>query len=291
VPIPFEIRYNKDDIDERNTYSVQARIIEEGGRLAFINDTATDVITRGNPTRVHMQLVLVQPPPNLAAEVGGDHRTWEEAPVQVIRANLIPNERDPFLRIEFYQSGVENCARPGSQNLEVKGSVIAATLTLQQPPDVPWDTGCAAEFLELEAVHPITAELKRGVQYTVTVNGEVVSTFSLPREGIEISAIAESPIQSVKVSIMESDPVRYALEVVSGRPSGSCTQVNGYEVQRKNDNTINVQVTHHQNIEQNVACTDDFPIDVTTVPLGTLAKGVEYTVTVNGEHGQTIVGQ
>ena len=234
-----------------------------------------------------MQLVLVQPPPNLAAQVDGDHRTWVEAPAQIIRANLIPNERDLFLRIEFYQSGVENCARPGSQSLEVEGTVIAATLTLQQP----WDTGCAAEFLELDAIEPITAELKRGVQYTVTVNGEVVSTFSLPREGLEISAIAESPIQRVTVAEMESDPVQYALEVVSGRPSGSCTQVNGYEIQRKIDNTINVLVTHHQNVERDVICTADFPIEETMVPLGTLEEGVEYTVTVNGEHAQVIVGK
>ena len=238
-----------------------------------------------------MQLKLVQPPPELAAQVDGDHRTWVEAPAQVIRANLIPNERDPFLRIDFYQSGVENCARPGSQSLEVKDTVIAATLTLQQPPDVPWDTGCAAEFLELDAIEPITTELKRGAQYTVMVNGEVVSTFSLPREGLEISAISESPIQDVKVAEMESDPVQYALEVVSGRPSGSCTQVNGFEIQRKNDNTINVRVTHHQNAEPDAICTADFPIDSTVVPLGTLKKGVEYTVTVNGEHEQAIVGR
>ena len=34
------------------------------GRLAFINDTAYHVITRGNPSRVDMVLVLVQPPPD-----------------------------------------------------------------------------------------------------------------------------------------------------------------------------------------------------------------------------------
>ena len=36
--------------------------IESDGRLAFINDTAYDVITRGNPNRVDMLLVLVEPP-------------------------------------------------------------------------------------------------------------------------------------------------------------------------------------------------------------------------------------
>lgn len=48
------MRYNEDDINPRNTYSIQARITESDGRLAFINDTAYDVITRANPTRIDM---------------------------------------------------------------------------------------------------------------------------------------------------------------------------------------------------------------------------------------------
>ena len=95
--------------------------MEADGRLAFVNDTAYDVITRGEPNRVDMQLKLVQPPPDLAEQVEGDHRTWVETPPWVIRANRIPNEQEHFLRIEFYQSSVEDCARPGSQSVEVEG--------------------------------------------------------------------------------------------------------------------------------------------------------------------------
>ena len=39
-PIDFEVEFNRDDISDRNTYSIQARIVESDGRLAFINDTA-----------------------------------------------------------------------------------------------------------------------------------------------------------------------------------------------------------------------------------------------------------
>ena len=49
VPIDFKVEYNRDDIDSRNTYAVSARIVESDGRLAFTNDTAYEVITRGNP--------------------------------------------------------------------------------------------------------------------------------------------------------------------------------------------------------------------------------------------------
>lgn len=64
VPIDYELRYLSDDIDERRRYSVSARIIEGDGRLAFINDWAYDVITQGNPHRVDMTLVMVEPPPD-----------------------------------------------------------------------------------------------------------------------------------------------------------------------------------------------------------------------------------
>ena len=49
VPINFKVEYSREDINSRNTYAIQARIIESDGRLAFINDTAYHVITRGNP--------------------------------------------------------------------------------------------------------------------------------------------------------------------------------------------------------------------------------------------------
>lgn len=68
VPVAFEVRYNTDDINPRNTYSIEATITESDGRLAFIDDTAYDVITRGNPTRIDMVLVIVQPPPDPTGE-------------------------------------------------------------------------------------------------------------------------------------------------------------------------------------------------------------------------------
>ena len=75
-----------------NRYSISARIIESDGRLAFINDTAYDVITHGNPDRVDMLLVLVEPPPDLVDDADADWQTWVEVPATVISANLIPNE-------------------------------------------------------------------------------------------------------------------------------------------------------------------------------------------------------
>ena len=48
-PIPFEIKYDPNDIDERYTYAMRVRI-EVDGKLLFTNTSRYAVITRGNPT-------------------------------------------------------------------------------------------------------------------------------------------------------------------------------------------------------------------------------------------------
>ena len=49
LPVPYTLEYDQDEIDERNNYTVFARI-DDGGDLLYITDTAYPVITRGNPT-------------------------------------------------------------------------------------------------------------------------------------------------------------------------------------------------------------------------------------------------
>ena len=202
VPIEFKVEYNRDDIDSRNTYAVSARIVESDDRLAFTNDTAYDVITRGNPSKVDMVLVLVQPPPD-QVEPGSDWRTWVETPARVIWANLIPNEPELFLRIAYYQSTVEGCARPGSQGLEVDGNDIVATVTLMQPPPTSWAIPCDEEVVELDAVEPIRESLEPGQTYRVIVNDRVTTTFTLPVVELGHTAIAESPIGLAEIEILE----------------------------------------------------------------------------------------
>lgn len=71
VPIEFEVHYSRKDIISGNRYSISAEIVESDGRLAFTNDTAHEVITHGKPDRVGMILVLVEPPPDLVADLEG----------------------------------------------------------------------------------------------------------------------------------------------------------------------------------------------------------------------------
>ena len=97
VPISFEVDYDPGDIDSGNTYSVSARIEEADGRLAFINDTAYDVITRGNPKRVDMVLVLVQPPPEMVdGEFNAEDRQPVEEPVRVTGTEIVWEGQQAF---------------------------------------------------------------------------------------------------------------------------------------------------------------------------------------------------
>lgn len=284
VPIRFEVGYHRDDIDDRNVYGISARIIESDGRLAFTNDTAYDVITRGNPSRVDMLLVLVEPPPGLVDD-DADWRQWVEAPARIVRASLVTDEPDQPLRIAYYQSTVENCARPGNEGWETAGSQIRAWVTLMQPPPTPWGIDCEAEVVELDTYLLLGQSLASGVTYEVIVNDMLATTFTLPEPSLGHSAIAESPVERAEVVQSTGVPGGYDLRIVSGLPKGSaCSQFNGYEIVRREPYRIDIVLTHHENVEPDVVCTADFPIIETTVPLGAgFEPGEEYTVTVNSD--------
>ena len=292
VPIYFKVEYSSEDINSRNTYAIQARIVEADGRLAFINDTAHHVITRGNPDNVDMLLVLVQPPPDQVEE-GVDWRKWVEVPVPVIWASLIPNEAEHLLRIAYYQSTIEGCARPGNEELRVDGNDIIATVTLMQPPPTSWAIPCNEKVVELDTILPIQASLEPGQSYRVIVNDRVTGTFSLPRPELKDTALVESPIESAEIMVLERDPREYQLRIVSAMQHGSsCSQFNGYEIRRSESNSIDIIVTHHHVAAKNVICTADYPIVETIVPLGSeFEPGMEYTVSVNGDTTTSFVAR
>ncbi len=284
VPIKFKVEYDRDSIDPGRTYSIQARIMEPPDRLAFINDTAYEVITGGNPNRVDMLLVLVEPPPDLVGDGDQDRRKWVEVPARITDANLLPGEPEPYLRINFYQSTIEGCARRGNEEVAVDGGDIIARVTLMQPPDTPWAIPCDDEVVELDIVMRVPSDLMAGQAYRVIVNDRETSTFSLPPAEMGYTFIAQSPIESADL-IPPSDSVGHQLRVVSGLPKGSaCSRFNGYEKRRTDEDQIDVTITHHEVSDPMVVCTADYPTVETVVPLGDdFETGVEYTVRVNGD--------
>ena len=295
VPIAFEVEYNRDDLNPRNTYSVSARIIESDGRLAFINDTAYEVVTRSNPDNVNMLLVMVEPPPDPSGEndEGGSSRpSWVEAPVPVVGAKLLRDDSEFLLLVAFHQSQIEGCVRPGGQEFEMVGSDIIVKVTLMEPPASPWRIPCAEDVVEVETVVPIEAPLTPGRTYRVKVNGLVTNFFTLPEPDFPDSLINLSPIESMEVTALEGAPLQYELRVVSGLPSGGCSRFNGYEVRRADPTRIEVAITHHEIADPSIFCTTDYPLVETSVPLGSdFEPGLEYTVSVNSEAAHTFLAR
>lgn len=289
VPISFKLPYDRNDISPRNTYGISARIEEPDGRLIFINDTAHDVITRGNPSRADMVLVLVQPPSQFLedGEPDDDWRTWVEVPVPVVSAGLMPDEPEHLLRVVYPQSTIEGCARPGNKELRVDGFDIYVRLTLMQPPETPWAIPCDEETVELDEIFHINSPLETGKTYRVSVNERPVYTFTLPDPRLGHTVVARSDVRSAEIS-GQSDG-SYQVRIVSGRPSGSCTRYNGYEVQQEQPDSIDITVTHHRVTDPQALCTRDYPVDETLVLLDPyLASGEQYVVWVNGDTSVTI---
>ena len=162
-----------------------------------------------------------------------------------------------------------------------------------QPPPTAWAIPCDEQVVELDAVEPIKASLEPGETYRVIVNDVPTSSFSLPRPGLRDTFVADSPIQSAEIVILESFPPQYQLRVVSGLPKGSgCSQFNGYDVRRSEANEIEVVVTHHEVADRLVVCTAVFPIVETNIPLGSgFESGEKYTVRVNSDTTTSFVAQ
>ena len=196
VPIKFKIEYNRDDLDPRNTYAIQARIKESDGRLAFINDTAYDVITRGNPDNVDMLLVRVDAP------------QWVEVPVSIVGARLLRPEPENLLMVTFHQSSIEGCSRPGAQEFKVDGSEIIVKLTRMAPPPDPSGIPCHEDLLELESIVRLGDNIAPGQTYHVTVNDRVTTAFTLPAPDFTDSFVESSPIERVEVVALEGAPTQ-----------------------------------------------------------------------------------
>ena len=129
------------------------------------------------------------------------------SPVHVVWANLIPNEPERWLRVAYYQSTIEGCARPGSEELQLDGRDILVRVTLMQPPATAWAIPCDEEVVELDTVLHITTPLEPGHTYRVIVNDRETTTFAPPGPDLRDTFIAESPIEGAEIVVSASTPV------------------------------------------------------------------------------------
>ena len=123
--------------------------------------------------------------------------------------------------------------------------------------------------------------------------GELRRTLRLKLGGLWVRCIFESVLDEVGLAMVEKEsPIESisvdgnnTLTVVSRLPMGSsCSRFNGYEINRRFLDRIEVTVTHMEVAEDNVPCTRDLPVVVTEIPLGEdFETGRTYTVFVNDE--------
>ena len=295
VPISFRIEYAAADIEPQNTYAVQARINHPDGSLAFINDTAYEVLTQGRPNSVDMVLVAVNPPPS-ATEPGlataaplpdasAGEAEWVEVPTPIRGVKVEKYESGYLQRVTYFLPGDVDCSRHSSVIAELVGVNIKAVVNNLEKRASDGSPVCASQPREGEVGIPIEGPFTPGEIYRVRVNDRVTNAFTPPRQGFPESHVAPSPIEESELLILEIFPPRYQVRVVSALPRGSsCSLFNGFDVERSAARRIDVLITHHEVTARNIACTEDYPTVETSIPLGAdFEPGQEYTVNLNEE--------
>lgn len=144
---------------------------------------------------------------------------------------------------------------------------------------------------------PLTAVLA----ILVIVVGVVILVFALARDSDDDGGSqppadgerreVEAPVESFELLILESFPVQYNVEIVSGLPNG-CHEFERYEVERNGSGTdIRITVWNTIPTATDIACTEIYRTHQGTATLGSdFEPGTEYTLTV-GDLTQAFIAQ
>ena len=139
---------------------------------------------------------------------------------------------------------------------------------------------CTAIYSYHESEIPLGSRLTAGEAYSRTINRDLAISF-VSQDEKGLAMVGEvSPIAQVGISEEEDG---YLLSIGSRLPVGSsCSRFDGYQINRRFNERIEVTVTHLEVAEENVPCTDDLPAISTEIPLGDgFESGHTYTVSVN----------
>jgi len=170
------------------------------------------------------------------------------------------------------------CAQFDGSSVERDGNRFLVEVT-NLVPDPSEPIACTAIYGYHDEKITLGSDLTPGEAYTVTVNGNLAVSFTALDEAGLVMVEKESPVESVDVDGGNT------LTVVSRLPMGSsCSRFNGYEIDRKFLDRIEIKMTHMEVTEDSVPCTRDLPVVVTEIPLGdNFEAGRTYTVFVNEE--------
>ena len=227
-------------------------------------------------------LVPTQPPPT-ETPVQGNPPPEEPAtvavPAPIEDATVIAPEEPGGAYVLKITSGLPNgCAKFSGYTVERESNRFVVEVTNLMP--APGEFIACTEIYGLhEGEAVLGSQLVVGETYTISINDDFLISFTAQDVGDVAMVEKESPIEDVE--LVEADG-RYFLTVVSRLPLGSsCSKFNGYKVNSRFEERIEVSVTHVE-LAANI-CTTDLPVVVTQIPLGSdFAEDRNYTVSVNG---------
>tara|TARA_Y100000588_G_scaffold106222_1_gene116181 strand:- start:2073 stop:3509 length:1437 start_codon:yes stop_codon:yes gene_type:complete len=172
------------------------------------------------------------------------------------------------------------CAQFSAIHVARVGSEFQVDVTNLMPnPNGP--IACTAIYGYFDSEVVLGGGLMAGEAYTVTINGDLTNFFTVPSDG-RVMVEKEAPFEEVTVAEGEAGPV---VSVVSRLPKGSSSSsFNGYSINRRFAECVEITVTHREVAADDVPCTRDLSAMLTEIPLGeNLEAGRVYTVSVNGE--------
>ena len=230
-----------------------------------------------------------EPPTEPASgQPSGPSMVETPAPIESVKV-AVSDSNPPVYTLQVTSGIPGGCVKfNGYETIQVGDSIEITVTNLQPAEAVP----CTAIYAQHEGHVVLDGGFVPGQSYTVVVNGNLTNYFTARDPQGAKMAVAESPIERVEVEVSDANPPEYSLQVISRLPLGSsCSKFNGYDLSRRGAAIINVTVTHLE-VTEIMPCTDDLPVAMTEIPLGTgFAAGESYKVVVNGEVTNSFVGR
>ena len=228
--------------------------------------------------------VPTSPPPTETSIKGAplpEEPTTTEVPAPIEDTTVVAPAAPGGEYVLNITSGLPSgCAKFNEYRVELDGNTFLVEVTNLMPAGEM--IACAAIYGYHEGEVALESGLNTGETYTVSINGELTHSFTTQDADGTAMVEKESPIE--KIEVTEADG-GYLLTIISRLPKGSsCSKFNGYKINRRFSERIEVTVTHMEVAADYVLpCTDDLPAVATEIPLGgDFAEGWTYTVSVNG---------
>ena len=197
-----------------------------------------------------------------------------EAPIEDVTVHVL--ESDPVQYFLEIRAGVPNtCHTFDRIDVERSGKEMTVAVINRV---VTGDIAC--EEIQRVAPHSVAlgSDFEPGATYTVRVN-DWETSFTTAAVPVEVDV--EAPIEDVTVHVLESDPVRYFLEIKAGVPN-TCHTFDRTDVERSG-REITVSVINRVATGEAV-CAEVYRSAPHVVALGSAFEpGVTYTARVNGE--------